>query len=283
MTNLFTARRLFSVCAVASLTGAFACPAAFAQDPAPSEGSTGSSSSVGSEATKSPATEAPATESPTSQQPSAKPADDGVVLDDEADTEGHGILGPYRVGATIGIGLPDFLHYGIDSRLWRIVGLSAHMGGFDREVSDVKVKNKNWNVLVRWFPFQGSFFLGSGIGKATFKGDYTRDVELKVSGVTRNVRTKFKGDVSRTNVPVLGGWQWILGRGLTLGLDAGWQIATGSEASYSVEPQGVTAVEAALLKEQKEYKDADKKVKDAFNDFKGRGLPLISVNVGWMI
>jgi hypothetical protein len=79
------------------------------------------------------------------------------------------------------------------------------------------------------------------------------------------------------------GWQWIFGSGFTLGLDLGWQIATSSKSNFSVEPEGLTAQEKELIKEQPEYQANEKKVKDDFLDrYKDSSLPHVALGIGWM-
>jgi hypothetical protein len=50
-----------------------------------------------------------------------------------------------------------------------------------------------------------------------------------------------------------------------------------------VEPEGLTAQEKELIKEQPEYQANEKKVKDDFLDrYKDSSLPHVALGIGWM-
>lgn len=207
-----------------------------------------------------------------------------VVLDDEPDTEGHGVLGPIRVGALVSAGVPAFLHYSLESRFYRMVGLGVGFGGFSTTQKDIDLKVSHWDVRARWFPFEGSLFLGAGYGASKYTATLKKTLEFEAAGTTKKVPTIFKANIERSELTPMLGWQWIFGPGFTMGLDFGWQMAMGSSSDLKISLEGLSAQEKEEIEKQKDYKDNLKKVQDDFLDkYKGTSLPHVSLGFGWMI
>ena len=111
-----------------------------------------------------------------------------------------------------------------------------------------------------------------------------KTIQIEVAGAKKQVPTKFKAKVKRSELTPMLGWQWILGPGFTVGLDLGWQVATSSSSDLTIETEGLTDAERALLEAQPEYKSNEKKVRDDFLDkYQGKGLPHAALGLGWMI
>lgn len=259
------APRVAALCAAASCSLPYL--SAHAQDAAP-----GAAGSGGAE-TADPA-----------QAPAADSSGASVVVDDsDLSREGYGLLGPVRLGAMVAVGVPDVLHYSLESRFYRIAGLGIGFGGFTAKAGSVEVKARHFDARLRWFPFEGSFFLGAGLGASKYEAKLQQDVTIKVQNADRKVPVDFSAEIDRTNATPMLGWQWIFGPGFTLGLDFGWQFAMGSKGEVKVDTAGLTAQEREVLEQQKEYKDAKKKVDDVFDDYKGTSLPHASIGLGWML
>ena len=64
----------------------------------------------------------------------------------------------------VSAGVPTFLHYSLETRFYRMAGLSVGFGGFDIKQDDLELEQGHWDVRARWFPFEGSLFLGAGLG-----------------------------------------------------------------------------------------------------------------------
>lgn len=208
----------------------------------------------------------------------------GVVVDDSDDErEGYGLLGPVRLGAMVAVGVPDVLHYSLESRFYRIVGLGLGFGGFTARAGSVEVGAKHFDARLRWFPFSGSFFLGTGLGTSKYETSIERDVPIKIQNLERNVPVDFSAEIDRTNLTPLLGWQWIFGPGFTMGLDFGWQFAVSSKGKVSIDTNGLSAPEREAIEQQQEYKDAKKKVDDVFDGYKGTSLPHASLGLGWLL
>jgi hypothetical protein len=270
-TSLSSSLTVIACVSLATLSQVMAPTLALAQEtPTPSSGTSATPANPENEASKD------------ATQPGVDSA--SVVVDDEIDTEGHGLLGPIRVGAMVSGGIPALVHYSLESRFYRIAGLGVGFGGLGTKQSDIELKVSHWDIRARWFPFEGSLFLGAGYGASKYDATLKKTLELEAGGVKKKVPTTFKAEVERNELTPMLGWQWIFGPGFTMGLDFGWQVAMGSSSNLTISPEGLTPAEKALLEEQKDYKDNLKKVKDDFLDkYKGKGLPHVSLGFGWMI
>lgn len=110
-------------------------------------------------------------------------------------------------------------------------------------------------LVLKWHPFSGSFFLGLGLGQES----------LSVSATDVLTSLTAKATVSALTVTPSLGWMWGMGdKGLFVGVDMGFQSPSG--ASTTVEAPGLTSADQA-------YQDAEK----AANDFGTIALPVFTM------
>jgi hypothetical protein len=182
---------------------------------------------------------------------------------------------PVHFGATVGLSLPRPLDAQLYVRAFGFFSVGFSYSDFPSFVADpllsaAGLKNGQttvrldqfsaWEADLRVFPFAGNFFVGSGIGRQSFKSSVTQSTTLGGS---------YDGSVavSTTYATPRVGYQWIVGPGVVLGVDAGVQLKLSSDAQVTL-PAGSPADMRA---------QADRVV-DVFGNYP---LPSMHLRVGW--
>lgn len=144
-------------------------------------------------------------------------------------------LGDFRVGATVGAGLPSPISGQLLVKYKNVVGANAELG-FLPELTlpvgdDVKVKQHMADFSLRAYPFKGAFFLGCGLGFQSLSASAKTTQQGVTGDATATVDTLFLS-------PRLG----FLHRfdfGLAVGMDVGVQLPVSGSTSMSGSVGGV--------------------------------------------
>ena len=134
-----------------------------------------------------------------------------------------GLLGPVRVGPSVGAGAPDGMRFSLFATYKGLITGGAAVSVVPTialGTDDAKVGRRTTEAFVRVHPFRGAFFLGVAGGVATTNGS--------ASGLAvANVEASRVDLTAKTSVgfvaPHLGA-RWMLPFGMTAGLDVGVEI-----------------------------------------------------------
>jgi hypothetical protein len=139
----------------------------------------------------------------------------------------------FRIGALGGVGFPRPLAIEGLVKLERTVGLGVEYSVLPTvDLYGVETTFHAFAADVRFFPFQGPFFLGFRAGRQHLGG--THEVTMNGFSAQGNV------EVDSTFVNPRMGLLWTVEPGFTVGIDAGVQIPLSSSTSSSL-PQGTIA------------------------------------------
>jgi hypothetical protein len=138
-----------------------------------------------------------------------------------ADDPGFNPLGPFRLGATVGIGFPSPVSGQVVFKFKNIVGANLEFGAlpqltFSPAAQDIHISQQMFDASLRVYPFHGDFFLGLGVGKQWITVSTTVVQQGRPTGETLKTDSTFLS-------PRLG----ILHRfpfGLALGMDVGVEL-----------------------------------------------------------
>lgn len=181
---------------------------------------------------------------------------------------------PIHFGATVGMSLPRPLDAQLYVRAFGFVSVGFSYSDFPSFIADpllsaAGLKNGQtnvrldqfsaWEADLRVYPFAGSFFIGSGLGRQSFKSSVTETTTLG----------NYNGSVavSSTYAAPRIGYQWTFGPGLVVGMDAGVQLKLSSDAQVSLPPGSPADMQS----------QADRVV-DVFGNYP---LPSVHLRVGW--
>ncbi len=135
-----------------------------------------------------------------------------------------GLLGPVRVGPTVGIGAPDGLRFGLFTTWKGLLGAGGALSVIPSlgvpGAAPGKVSRFTGEGFLRVHPFRGAFFAGLAGGVAKTDG-----ITSKLA-VANDPSSRADLHASSTAVylaPHLG-FRWMLSFGLTIGFDAGVEI-----------------------------------------------------------
>src|SRR6266849_2590264 len=188
------------------------------------------------------------------------------------ESSGSGL--PVHFGATVGLSLPRPLDAQLYVRAFGFVSVGFSYSDFPSFVADpllsaAGLKNGQttvrldqfsaWEADVRVFPFAGIFFVGSGLGRQSFKSSVTQSTTFG----------NFDGSVavSTTYATPRVGYLWTVGPGVVLGVDAGVQLKLSSDAQVTLPPGAPPDMQS----------QADRVV-DVFGHYP---LPSMHLRVGW--
>jgi hypothetical protein len=215
-------------------------------------------------------------------QDAEKPTD-SVAQQATAPSKGKGLLGDIRIGPSVAIGFPHPLTGGIDLVYADLFSVSATAGRSGAKVEDTEIEIRNWDATFRFFPFQGSFFIGAAYGNQGIVGKLKTDIETTSSGVTLKVPTTLRLEVESNYLTPQLGWFARWDSGLTLGFDFGFQQPSGAKSELQTAFENVSAANEQAVRDSEDYKKNKKDVEDAADAFGKKGIPYISFfRIGWL-
>jgi hypothetical protein len=210
--------------------------------------------------------------------------------EDKESHEGDGLLGPFRIGPIIGVGLPSLINVGGVIKLTRYVALGINIGiAPDVKFSyygDARVSYHAYQVYGHVHPFGGGFYFGAAVGYALARGtsEETFDVPAAVTSVYPQIKNpvtlKSEGTVQTMVLTPEIGYFYTTKIGFSLGLGVGLQIPVASSDVHF--EQGVNAdVPQEVVKQ---YLDPTARaVQDTLERVGQTTLPTIGVCVGWLL
>jgi hypothetical protein len=142
--------------------------------------------------------------------------------------------------------------------------------------ADASLQLRAYQGIARWFPFKGSFFLGSGLGYQTFKASLGKTVD--------NGKLIVTADMSGLFVSPQLGWLWVWQSGFALGLSLGVQIPLPKEpgvpATYNGQPvpaQPTAAVSQEVIDEANDAKETVRTLARLVNKYPIPNIDLLRI------
>lgn len=174
----------------------------------------------------------------------------------------------FGFNASLGMPVPTSfgLNYVHSSGLF---SAEAATGSLSIAVSDVSVAFTRTELILRYHPFAGSFFVGAGFGQMKLSAEQSETI----SGGT--VRAKI--DLTANTLTPTLGWMWgIADGGFFAGLDFGMQSPSGGEGKLD------TNADASVQATQ-EYQDLVTAVDDQAKKFGELSLPVVTLlRIGYL-
>lgn len=200
-----------------------------------------------------------------------------------APSKGKGLLGDIRIGPSVALGFPHPVTGGLDIVYADLFSLSATAGRSGAKVEDTEIEIRNWDATFRFFPFQGSFFVGAAFGNQGIVGKLKTDIETTSSGVTLKVPTTLRLEVESNYLTPQLGWFARWDSGLTLGFDFGYQMPSGAKSELQTAFENVSAANEQAVRDSEDYKKNKKDVEDAAETFGKTSIPYVSFfRIGWL-
>jgi hypothetical protein len=200
-----------------------------------------------------------------------------------AKSKGKGLLGDIRIGPSVALGFPHPVTGGLDIVYADLFSVSATAGRLGVKVEDTEFEIRNWDATFRFFPFQGSFFIGAAYGYQGIVGKLKTDIETTSSGVTLKVPTTLRLEVESNYLTPQLGWFARWDSGLTLGFDFGSQQPSGAKSELQSAFENVSAANEQAVRDSEDYKKNKKDVEDAADAFGKKGIPYVSFfRIGWL-
>jgi hypothetical protein len=193
------------------------------------------------------------------------------------------LLGPFRLGPLVGVGLPSLLSLGGTIKLTRFLGGGINFGLIPSTklsfYGQAELSYQEIDVYGRIYPFGGSLFLGAGVGYATVKGSI-ENPSFTVNGVdTASIPLSSVGSVkTMVLTPQLGFLRTFAG-GFSIGMDLGAQIPIApSQIEFETQTPNLpqTIVDQYVKPHEEEVRSTLEKI--------GRTpIPTVNLRLGWLL
>ena len=204
--------------------------------------------------------------------------------------EQDGLLGPFRIGPIIGVGLPSLINVGGMLKLTRYFAAGINIGiSPDVKFSfygDATLNYNAYQIYARAHPFGGGFYLGAAIGYAHARGTDEQTIAVPASvaavypSLGSQVSLKSEGTVQTMVVTPELGYFYIFKSGFALGLGAGVQLPIASSDVHFEQDVNANVPEEVL----KQYLDPTARaVQDTLERVGQTPLPTVSLYVGWLL
>jgi hypothetical protein len=276
--------------AEAPATGAApAEPAAPATEPAPlapfpsaAEAAPAPPPTVSFESTPPPTAPPPgaapaAAASAASPPPAAKP--DPL---DEKKNESDGVLGPFRIGPVVGVGLPSLINVGGMIKLTAYFAAGVDVG-IAPSVSfsyygDATVSYNAYEAYAHIHPFGGGLYLGAALGYALARGTAEEVVSLNTPAGPVSGTLRSEGSVQTLVLTPELGYFYTFKSGFSLGVGVGLQLpVAASDIKYKQD------IDSPYEEVINEYFDPRRAVEDSLEKIGQTPLPTLGVSIGWLL
>jgi hypothetical protein len=188
----------------------------------------------------------------------------------------------FMIGGSAALSLPHVINLGIETMIGQRFGISLNYGNATRTLNSVDVGVRHTDLRLRWFPWAGSFFVGSAFGTHKLTGELNR--VIKDAATKQNIDVHGKLSASANYIAPQFGWFSVWDSGFTMGCDFGYLMPSRANSSFSANfgaiPSGVSE---DSLRESAEYKEMKKDLEDAAKKYASMPLPFVTLmRIGWM-
>lgn len=202
-------------------------------------------------------------------------------LDPNNQVQSDLLTSDFLIGASASLSFPHIMNLAVESKIFRKFGISANYGNVTRNINEVDLDMKHFDIRFRWFPMDTSFFAGVAVGQHQMTGELNRDIKEPTSKTTISSHGKLTASANYV-VPHIG-WFSIWDSGFTMGFDLGYLVPMSPEskftATFSKAPEGTDAA----LRETNEYKNMKKDLEDSAKSYASKPLPFATfLRMGWM-
>lgn len=136
----------------------------------------------------------------------------------------HGLLGPVRLGPSIGVGAPEALQVGALVTYARVVGVSFAWGTLPKVAvpgtGGATITRSSLEVDLRGYPFRGPFFVGVGLGHARTRGSMDAAIRAYRTNIPASASARMEATYLSPKLGVL----FVTRSGFAIGADAGVEI-----------------------------------------------------------
>lgn len=215
--------------------------------------------------------------------PAAAASSSPAPAEAASSSSGKGLLGPVRIGPSVAIGVPHPVTGALDIVYRDIFSLTLASGSYALNVSDTKVKISSWDANLRWFPFQGSFYIGAGYGGQEVDLNAKAEIDYIAGTSVGKADSNLHLIVKSNYVMPQFGWFARWDFGLTLGFDFGLMLPSGVNSKFDASFDADPTVEQAVL-ESEDYSMTKDDVEKAGKILGKTVIPCITLlRIGFLI
>ncbi|HOU89463.1 MAG TPA: hypothetical protein PLU22_00395 [Polyangiaceae bacterium] len=217
------------------------------------------------------------------------PSADPEQEEDEKKKDRGGLLGPFRLGPVVGVGLPNLLSFGGQLKVTRFFAAGVNVGLIPTVhlafYGEATLEYQEYDAYGRLHPFGGALFLGAGVGYERVTGTLAKDLDVSAyqalaPGLPPQLALRSEGSVQTLVVTPQLGIFHTFKPGFSIGLDVGAQIPIApSDVKFAtqVPPSVPQEVVDALVTPN------DEKVRSTLERVGQSPLPTFNVRIGWLL
>jgi hypothetical protein len=205
------------------------------------------------------------------------------------DDDGDGLLGPFRIGPIVGVGLPGIVSFGGLIKVTRYFGAGINIGLIPAiRVSfygEAELSYQEYDAYGRIFPFGGMVFVGAGVGYATMSGHVrarydTTAYQSQVPGLPNPVFIDSEGSVKTLVLTPMIGLLHTFKSGFTFGLDVGAQLPIAPSESHFATTLPPSTPQQVI---DQYVTPGNRKVLDTLDTVGRTILPTVNLRIGWLL
>jgi len=203
--------------------------------------------------------------------------------------DSHGVLGPLRIGAMVGVGVPSLLSFGGTLKLTRYFGAGVNVGLIPRVqlayYGEATLSYQAYDVYGRIHPFGGGFFVGTGVGYARATGTLDRRFDTSeyapaYPGLPDAISSSSEGSVQALVLTPQLGYFHIFDGGFSVGVDFGAQIPI-APSEIEFDTRLSYPVPAELVEQY--LGPNNQRVRDTLETIGRTPLPAMNLRIGWLL
>ena len=128
------------------------------------------------------------------------------------------------IGLSFGIGLPYVSQPQLDYRMSKTIGFSVASNSLTLDAGTASVSLALTEAMVNYYPFEGSFFIGAGLGSQTFE----------VTATDATTSTTASAEATSSTTVIKTGWAWGSDDGgFWFGMDAAYILPSGGDVTIT--------------------------------------------------
>lgn len=217
--------------------------------------------------------------------------------EEPANHDQTGLLGPVRLGMTVGVGLPNVLNITGLFKLTPYFGGGINFGLIPTiRVSyygEAKLRYQEFDVFARVYPFGGGFFLGAGLGYESVRGTLSNSMDTSAfaAALPPNIQLPnpivydSAGSVKSLILTPQIGYLHTTSIGFSMGIDIGAQIPVApSQVAFATRltmpPDTPQQVQEQVRTGLVDPNDA--RVRSTLKTIGQTPIPTVNLRIGWL-
>ncbi len=183
---------------------------------------------------------------------------------------------------TILVGFPHPINFAMDLRVEGTFGVGIGLGKASYTLASAQppltLGSSNLEARIRWFPFEGAFFLGGILGWQKLSTAASNNIRVASTDVPTHLKLTVSGPYITPHL----GWIWVIGSGFTLGIEGGIQLPFSQRSNFDATTNETFTPIFDAVKTTEAYHSLEQDLNNAGEKIGEQILPFVTLlRIGW--